>query len=203
MSSIMGNIQMLFGLVLFLCIALFYMRYRNNKVCSENISCRFSSDEGNGYRKFYPVVNGILYIPPAKKRAGAEYAVGSLSTYNVKYPEKVIGFMSVIQGDVKECMFDERTAEPLSNRAPLLLLTPQALYNVNTERFTEQASGRSQLENKDIARELGLPQHKSGAGFSWKWVIIFLIVMGLGIAGLLLYKHFHAASLAKAALGVP
>jgi len=202
MSSIMGNIQMLVYLILFLCAVMFYMRWRNNKICSENMSCRFVSDEGNGYRRFYPVVNGILHIPPDKKRVGAEYGVGNLTTYNVNYPEKVIGFMSIIQAPAKECLFDERTAEPLSNRTPLLLLTPQAIYNVNTERFTEQASGRSQLENKDIAKELGMPQRKSG-GFNLKWVIILLIIAGLGVAGLLVYNHFHAAALAKAALGVP
>lgn len=192
MESIVANLQMLVYFLLFIFVLMFIMRWRNNKRCKDNIICRFVSDEGSGYKKFMPVVDGILHIMPTKKRAGAQYAVGSLSTHNVNYPEEVPSVLSFIQANAQECWFDERTAEPISNRSPMLLLTPNALYNINTERFTEQASGKSQLEQYEIANQAkafgNLPSQKSG--MSIKTILIVVGVLGAVIAGLYLWSHF-------------
>jgi hypothetical protein len=203
-DGIVSQLQIFVYFVLVFAILIFIMRWSNGKKCKGNILCRFVSDEGNGYKKFMPVINGILHIMPAKNRAGAEYAVSSLTTHNVDYPETAVFPFSLAQVSMKECWFDERTAEPLSNRSPMLLLTPNSLYNINTERFTEQASGKSQLEQYEIANQakaLGnMPQRKSGINL--KVILIVVGLLGLGIAGILLYMHF-AGNTTQPALELP
>jgi hypothetical protein len=191
-DSIVANLQMFVYFLLFIAIVMFFMRWNNNKKCKDNILCRFVSDEGTGYKKFMPVIDGVLHIMPTKKRAGAEYAVGNLATHNVNFPEGVPTVMSFIQANAKECWFDERTAEPLSNRSPMLLLTPSAIYNIVTERFTEQASGKSQLEQLEIANQsksLGGSPAKSG-GMSIKTILIIVGVLGMIVAGIYLFMYF-------------
>ena len=203
MSSLVSNLQMFAYVILAFVVLLFFMRWQNEKKCKDGILCRFVSDEGNGYKKFMPVINGILHIVPDKKRAGAEYAVSSLTTHNVNYPETAVFPFNFAQVSVKECWFDERTAEPLSNRSPMLLVTPNALYNMNTERFTEQASGKSQLEQYEIAAQskmLGNVQpHKSGVNM--KVILIMVGIFGLAIAGVAIYMHFKGQN--APTLGLP
>lgn len=172
-----------------------YLRSYYNKKCRDNILCEFITDEDTGYKKFFPVREGVLYIEPNKRRAGAEYAVGKMITYNVDYPDGVPPFMSWIQTKAKKAIFDEATAEPLTNRTPMLLLTPQRLYNKDRERYTGIAAGQSLKEEKERGEQVKPPSK----GISWKWIIFLLI--GIGIAAAIIFKDY-LGGISNAALGI-
>lgn len=194
----MDDLQKILITIIMFFVVMMYMRWRNGKKSRDNILCEFATDEGTGYTEFHPVKEGILVINPTKKRAGAEYPVGNVNTIIVDYPEHVPGFLSFIQVKAKKSWFDEQTAEPVLNRSPMLMLSPQRLYNKDRERYTGLAAGQSISEVKE--RE---DKNKSGgksSGISWGWIVILAVIF-LAVAGYIVAQDYIGAS--NAALGLP
>lgn len=192
----MNSMNQILILIIMYFIILMVWRIRNGRKSRDNILCEFATDEGTGYNQFHPVKEGVLHIEPTKKRAGAEYPIGNINTITVDYPESVPFFLPLIQVKVKKTWIDEQTAEPVLNRSSLLNLTPQRLYNRDRERFTALATGQSQIEEKQ-AMQHSKPK-SSGMPVS---LIIVLIIAGVFLAGLFIFKDYIGIS--KAALGLP
>lgn len=186
-------------LLIFYFVIMMIWRVRNGKKTRENILCEFATDEGTGYEEFHPVKEGILTIEPSKKRAGAEYPIGNINTITVDYPQHVPFFMSLIQVKVKKTWIDEQTAEPILNRASILNLTPQRLYNRDRERFTSLATGQSIIEEKNALGQL----KKTSGGLSTTWIVM-LIITGVLLAAMFILKDYLGAIIpSNAALGLP
>lgn len=194
------TLNLAFGsiLVIFLFLIMLYYRIRINRLCGLNIFCEFKTDEGTGYTKFMPVQEGKLIIEPTKRRMGAIYPVGDVVTYLVDYPSLsgLFKIFSFVQSKAKKAVFDESTAEPLTNRSPLCLITPQRLFNLDRERFTALATRQSVQEEKRMEQE----RPKSHSKISWTTILILLVIAALIIIGVIVFPQLGTM---KAALGVP
>lgn len=180
----MDSMTNLLGVIIIFFVVMMIWRAQNLRKADKNIWCEFVTDEGTGYTEFNPVKEGILTIEPTKKRAGAEYPIGSVSTMLVNYPQSVAFFMKMIQVKARKVILDELTAEPILNRSPMLLLTPQRMFNQSRQQFTQLAVGRSVQE----AKELGQQVKTSGSkGSSWMWWVLAALV-GVGVAIFLLFQ---------------
>ncbi len=196
----MNMVNQFMILVIFYFVLMMIWRIRNGKKTRDNILCEFATDEGTGYEEFHPVKEGILTIEPSKKRAGAEYPIGNVNTITVDYPQHVPFFLSLIQVKVKKTWIDEQTAEPVLNRSNTLNLTPQRIYNRDRERFTALATGQSIIEEKAALNQV----KKGSGGLSTSWIVA-LMITGVLLAGLFVFKDYLAAAIAtsNAALGLP
>jgi hypothetical protein len=181
-------------IVWFIILAIY--RYHNSKMCRDNIYCEFITDEGTGYHEFHPVIDGMLIVRPTKKRAGAFYPIGNVTTIIVDYPSGVPMWLSFIVSKAKKTILDERTAEPILNRSPMLLLTPQRIANRETERYTALASGQSVIEERKASDALN--RGKSGSNINWG-LVIGLIILACVIVAVVFY--FKNQSMINAQLG--
>lgn len=183
-----------------LIIAYFVMmliwRIRNGRKSRDMALCEFATDEDTGYEEFHPIKDGKLIIEPTKKRSGAEYIIGGVRTITVDWPQHVPFFLALIQVKVRKVWLDEQTAEPMLNRTPLLSITPQRLYNMDRERFTALATGRSAIEEQQAKEQI--KGKSSSMPILW---IVLLAAAGVLIAGLFVLKDYLAVS--NAALGLP
>lgn len=188
-------------------ILLFFMfvmvyRYRYNKLAKENMRIFFSTDEGSGYFKWMPIVNGKVFIKPTATRAGAIYPLGNLNTVNIDFPENVPALLSFVQVKAKMTVLDEHTAEPILNRGAKLKITPQSIFNTDQERFTGLAAGQSAMERQEANKDL--PKLKVSSGSNTKYVIIFIVVAILVVAGIILWQKFGGGRTpSPAELGIP
>ncbi len=196
------NIDTIVYLILGFFMFVMIYRYRYNKLAKDNMRVYFSTDEGTGYHKWMPIVNGKVFIKPSNTRAGAIYPIGALNTDIVDVPENVPAILSFIQVKAKYTALCEHTAEPLFNRGAKLKITPQSIFNTDQERFTGLAAGQSAMERQEVNKDL--PKIKTGGGSNTKMVIIFVVVAILAVAAFILWQKFGGGGTpSPAELGLP
>ena len=181
-------------MILVIFISLLFVRHRISRSCRDEMLCEFITEEDTGYTKFYPVNEGKITIYPKGGKSGKEYVVGGLRTFIVDYPS-VPGFLSIIQSKARKVIFDEASGEPLSNRTPLLLITPHRLFNWSTEKFTGIATKQSEAQADKTMKSAKKP-----GSSSLMWWIIMLIIAAVVIGGFVIIQKMKADN--AAALGI-
>jgi len=142
--------------------------------------CEFITKEGNGYEKLYPVEHGTVEIPlkDVKKgrQKGKTFLVDRLATYMVDYPANWPGFL---QAKAKKAVFFEGSLMPLSipKEQAKGLLSPEFLYNLKNEMFSELAVAYSR-DQKALLEQLE-KQPKPSTLYIWLGLILVAIA-GLG-----------------------
>jgi len=142
--------------------------------------CEFITKEGNGYEVLYPVEHGTVEIPLKEVKKGRQkgkcFLVDRLATFIVDYPANWPGFL---QAKAKKAVFFEGSLIPLSIPAGQAknILSPEFLYNLKNEMFTEIAVATSR-DLKTLQDQLE-KQPKPSTLYIWLGVIILAIV-GLG-----------------------
>jgi len=170
---------------------LFYLRSHYAKAVVGKVYCEFITKEGNGYARLLPIENGVIKVEPTKKKPGKVYFLRDVATYNVDFPP-VPRIFSIIQTKAKKCIIDEECAEVISNRSGKMALSPVLLYNLISERFTQQSMEASMRADKGEVP-------KKVSRFSWSKVVWIILALALIAGGAWVVQNID---LLKAASGV-
>lgn len=178
-----------------ICI-LFYIMYIRSKYIKQsigNLLCLFVPKAGKGYWRLLPIQGDTVTLPPTREKKGRSYMMSDLARVPLDFP---INRPRWLQTTIDGAVFDADSYEPMTNRSSKLLLSPERLYNLVNERFTnigvEQAFEEQESRGK-------VPQRK---GTRWSTVIIILLVMVLLGLGFWAFTMMNDMEALKAAAGV-
>lgn len=182
-----------FGLAIIAFIYIFYLRGKYIKQSLNNLLAFIVPKAGKGHFELLPIQGDSITLPPTRDKRGHTYTMSDISRVPVAFP---INRPKFLQTTIDMAVFDAESWEPMTNRLGLLQLSPQRLYNLVNERFTnigvEQALEEQEGRGKAPAKK----------GIKWSTVLIIFLVLGIIGMGVFLYSTFNELEALKVAAGV-
>jgi hypothetical protein len=176
-----------------------YMQFKrasNAKKVIGHLVCDFTTDIGTSYLKLLPIIGRVAHD---KKQIGSEtvefdYMVDEIACYETNYPE---GKNRLEQVNARKAYYQENNPEPRIKRNATTLMSSRVINALRNEKATEVAMQTS----KDLKTDQDFIK-KNMISPMFVYIMLFVIILGIGAAIAITYQQGQSINLLKAAIGV-
>lgn len=170
-------------------VFMFRLRAKYHKEAIDHVLCEFITPVQTGYTERLAINKGVMVVEPKVDkhtgktiRPGKIFTAEELQTYDVGYPE---GWCPPwIRTKIRKGTFFENDVTPVSGRRKEDTMSPEQLYSIVNERFTEMGTEQAARE-----KELEDRAKKGLAGATWLYIIGGVTLAGVVFVGVYLYAN--------------